>query len=160
MDYISRQEAIEALREAENHAFNNYYKALVKAHTIIADLPSADVRENVKGEWISLGDFVQCSNCTVTIPKEFDGYYGKVHREVRSNFCPYCGSDNRGITNGNLGEYRQLVQKCATAEQRIKQADEDKYARNTENEALKKENAELKAQLYELTKPKGEEGEE
>lgn len=29
---------------------------------------------------------------------------------------------------------------------------DDKYTRNTENEALKKENAELKAELYELQK--------
>ena len=41
-DLISRQDAIEALREAENHAFNSFYKGLVKAHKIIANLPSAE----------------------------------------------------------------------------------------------------------------------
>ena len=40
-DTISRQAAIDALRDAENHAFNNFYKGLVKAHKIIADLPPA-----------------------------------------------------------------------------------------------------------------------
>ena len=40
-DIISRQAAIYALRDAENHAFNSYYKGLRKAHKIIADLPSA-----------------------------------------------------------------------------------------------------------------------
>lgn len=39
-DLISRQVAIDALRDAENHAFNSFYKGLAKAHKIIADLPS------------------------------------------------------------------------------------------------------------------------
>lgn len=51
-----------------------------------------------------------------------------------------------------LGEYRKLIADNATAQQRIDKANEDKYSRNAENEALKKENAELKAELYELTK--------
>ena len=40
-DLISRQDAIDALRDAENHAFNSYYQGLKKAHKIIAGLPSA-----------------------------------------------------------------------------------------------------------------------
>ena len=40
-DLISRQAAIDALRDAENHAFNSYYQGLKKAHKIIADLPFA-----------------------------------------------------------------------------------------------------------------------
>lgn len=51
-----------------------------------------------------------------------------------------------------LGEYRELIANVATAKERIAKADEDKYSRNTENEALRKENAELKAELYELKK--------
>ena len=35
-DLISRQAAIEALRDAENHAFHSYYQGLIKAHKIIA----------------------------------------------------------------------------------------------------------------------------
>ena len=38
---ISRQAAIDALRDAENHAFNSYYQGLIKAHKIIANLPPA-----------------------------------------------------------------------------------------------------------------------
>ena len=40
-DLISRQAAIDALRDAENHAFNSFYKGLAKAHKIIAKLPPA-----------------------------------------------------------------------------------------------------------------------
>lgn len=42
-DYIRREDAIEEIRKAENHAFNSFYKGLVKAHKIVADLTSADV---------------------------------------------------------------------------------------------------------------------
>ena len=47
-DLISRQDAIDALRDAENHAFNLYYQGLKKAHKIIADLPSAQPDARLK----------------------------------------------------------------------------------------------------------------
>lgn len=50
-----------------------------------------------------------------------------------------------------LKEYRELVQKVATSDERIKVVDNDKYERNKENEALKKEVEELKSKLYELS---------
>ena len=50
-----------------------------------------------------------------------------------------------------LKEYRELVQKVATSDERIKVADNDKYERNKENEVLKKEVEELKSKLYELS---------
>jgi len=43
VEYIEKQAAIDAIRKAENHAFNSFYKGLVKAHKIVADLPSVDV---------------------------------------------------------------------------------------------------------------------
>ena len=51
-DLISRQTAIDALREAENHAFNSFYKGLVKAHKIIADIPSAQPEPSIPISWI------------------------------------------------------------------------------------------------------------
>jgi len=51
-----------------------------------------------------------------------------------------------------LHEYRQLIKDCATAQQRIDEANNNKYTRDAENEKLKKEVSELKAQLYELNK--------
>ena len=51
-----------------------------------------------------------------------------------------------------LGEYRQLIKDCATAQARIDKANEDKYKRDAENDALREENNRLKAELYEKTK--------
>jgi hypothetical protein len=42
-EYVRKQDAIDAIRKAENHAFNSFYKGLVKAHEIVADLSPADV---------------------------------------------------------------------------------------------------------------------
>ena len=49
-DLISRQAAIDALRDAENHAFNSFYKGLAKAHKIIANLPSAQETHEERAE--------------------------------------------------------------------------------------------------------------
>lgn len=49
-------------------------------------------------------------------------------------------------------EYASLITTAATSEYAIKKAEEDKYARNQENEKLKKENERLMAEMYELKK--------
>ena len=51
-----------------------------------------------------------------------------------------------------LGEYRKLIKDVATAQSRIDKANEDKYARESENLKLKEENSKLKAELYEMKK--------
>jgi len=52
-----------------------------------------------------------------------------------------------------LGEYRKLVENVATAQTRISKAEEDKWKRNSENEALQKENAMLKEELLKYKLP-------
>ena len=55
----------------------------------IDDMPTADVRENVNGEWIRKKDTVQCSQCKA---KWIDHTY--LIETFR--FCPNCGADMRG----------------------------------------------------------------
>lgn len=82
-DLISRQAAIEKLRDAENHSFNSYYKGLLKAHHIIADLPSIQI-EQKKGHWINDAGFDKCSKCGVSFPDLAPDY-------DKTNYCPNCG---------------------------------------------------------------------
>lgn len=93
-DLISRQAAIDALRNAENHAFNSYYKGLVKAHKIIADLPPVTPKPKT-GHWVegqtdnpNIHNII-CSCC-------FSGYPSKGHANSqytmeKFKYCPNCG---------------------------------------------------------------------
>ena len=79
-DYISRQAAFEALEKRGVSTTN------------ISRVPIADVRENVRGEWIfPYGDkkYKRCSVC------------GRVFYSIpyNTNFCPECGADMRGEKN-------------------------------------------------------------
>lgn len=60
--------------------------------TICKNEPSADVRENVRGEWEYDDDYIEwsCSNCGIVVEDELE--------KPRYNFCPYCGADMRGET--------------------------------------------------------------
>ena len=82
-DYISREDAIMvagdmlnsltgiSCKDGENTA-REYFKCI----------PSTDIRENVRGEWISTGFMeVKCSNCKETF-----------HELESANFCPNCGA--------------------------------------------------------------------
>lgn len=55
----------------------------------ILQLTAADVRENVKGEWIEIKHTFldQCSNC------------GYITKDVTTNYCPDCGADMRGAND-------------------------------------------------------------
>ena len=69
-------------------------------------------------------------------------------------------SDNRNnyVIDGEitvtitLAEYRELVSVKATTDKLVKDAEKDRYERNTENATLKQENAKLKYEMYELKK--------
>lgn len=51
-----------------------------------------------------------------------------------------------------LNEYRALVTTQATCNEKVDAAEKDRYERNTRCEKLEKENAQLKAEMYELQK--------
>lgn len=97
-DLISREVAIDALRNAENHAFNTYYKGLVHAHKIIAKLPSVMPQPKM-GRWIikdgkeqgyDIGGvktwYIQivCDKCGF-IKTAIEGHTGHY------KYCPNCG---------------------------------------------------------------------
>ena len=65
-DVISRKAAIDALRDAENHAFNSYYRGLIKAHKIIAGLPSAQPEQKTCDGcmWEDSYSYGDCPNCS------------------------------------------------------------------------------------------------
>lgn len=67
----------------------------VTLQSVIDNIPTADVRENVKGEWEEIAesglcDLRRCSNC---------GHIEAVGLETitpKPNYCPFCGADMRG----------------------------------------------------------------
>ena len=69
----------------------------VLVNCVLPTIPTADVRENVRGEWIDQpnrefcfrADFksIECNQCGYNMPKS-DSFAG--------NFCPNCGADMRG----------------------------------------------------------------
>ena len=58
----------------------------------VADAPTADVRENVKGKWIyqSFGGW-HCNQCGKQAP-----FWCMASTQNLSVFCPNCGADMRG----------------------------------------------------------------
>lgn len=60
----------------------------------VTRLLSLNVRPVVRGKWIDMGDFEQCSHCTGTHLKEIQTVYGKAIW-IKSDFCPNCGADMR-----------------------------------------------------------------
>lgn len=96
-DYISRQAAIDTTYKLrENFKCWDRYDDVVirKAY---ADIPTADVRKNVRGEWIEVlrdtygGGHFPFSKCSVCQSEQI----------MDSNFCPNCGADMRGEQNDN-----------------------------------------------------------
>ena len=70
-DYISRQAAIEALAGWKISPI------------VLSPIPAADVRENVRGEWIPMFGKNVCNRC------------GHKIDIVPTNYCPNCGADMR-----------------------------------------------------------------
>ena len=84
-DYISRQDAIELIR---NDGLELVYYGKEEAIKCLESVPVADVKPVVYGEW----DFNDCcTNCG----EEAD-YNWKRGIYFYSDFCPNCGADMRG----------------------------------------------------------------
>jgi len=103
-DLISRQDALDALKEYEVVESDNFTKTdLITMMTVgtiancieaIVDLPSAEP-ERKKGEWIKVGHWgrsYKCNQCGNYL--DFDGVNAG-RGDV--NFCPNCGADMKGL---------------------------------------------------------------
>ena len=85
-DYIKRKEALSAIKQMSEEHYP--YKTIFRAIRILHHVPTADVRENVKGKWLkkkgSLWTLATCSVC------------GELSVEGDKPFCPNCGAYMRG----------------------------------------------------------------
>ena len=98
-DSISRKAALDTYSELYrvDERLMNFKDKLHEVFVKLCNLPSADVRENVRGKWIEpqregcvswdKRAYAQCSICG------YKQYFGR-----EKNFCPNCGADMRGDT--------------------------------------------------------------
>lgn len=96
-DYIKREDALrifceECVRDSEKQTCDVQCCGFQKMH----DLPAADVRENVRGEWELVnklpdrdGKWVRCSVCRRSEHFEYN------NAKLTWKFCPNCGADMR-----------------------------------------------------------------
>lgn len=93
-DYISRDEVLRHLEESAEglHGSPPLADLCRQIHGTLSTLPAANVRENVRGEWVvrpASGRFptYECSAC--------HGYTGGKEIVATWRFCPNCGADMR-----------------------------------------------------------------
>ena len=91
-DYINRYAVLNVIDDAIANNALSYESCVNEIMESIAKLPAANVRPVVSGEWIDMGDFVQCSKCHVTRLKEIESpYYGIIiSMNFKTTFCPNC----------------------------------------------------------------------
>lgn len=83
-DYISRQDAKDALQEK---VFHNLTDEFYGAMQVLTELHAADVVPVVHGKWIHDGHHRRCNRCGT--------YFCNTDREgdtIPDNFCPNCGA--------------------------------------------------------------------
>lgn len=82
--------------------FGEYHEDYVEKR-VVDKMPTIEARPVVRGEWFSLTDCanagVYCSVCHKKVWKEDYAWCNRKNR-LRSNFCPNCGADMRGVENG------------------------------------------------------------
>ncbi len=93
-DYIKRKDALDVFSKYMFAGYRgngkSFFSDIVMPtfYHAIAELPSADVRENIYGEWVKNNNGTySCSLCQSWIPNEQHSY---------ARFCLHCGADMRG----------------------------------------------------------------
>ena len=115
-DYISREDAVKAIesyykeRSQRSRSEKMFWVKVTEGsicydlENAMSSLPSADVRENVRGEWLEkeVNDDIKitewqsarCSNCGLYHTTPYMYYFDEY------NYCPNCGADMRGEEDG------------------------------------------------------------
>lgn len=102
-DYIKREDAITQIvhdcKFCKKYALDRdgvrcEYCTVGKIHQIIRDMPNADVRPVVRGEWKQMADGAcVCSVCQLGLES--------FTQAIFYSYCPNCGADMRGSANDN-----------------------------------------------------------
>ena len=98
-EYIKKSEAIKAIQKRiDSPQMQNKWQqgASLSCLRAIDDIPSADVIEHKRGEWIALDErdvsgYWKCSACGT--PTQAFG------AKAIYKYCPFCGADMRGDDN-------------------------------------------------------------
>ena len=88
------KKTLELIQQGETY-LDNLAEGFKEASDIIMQLPTADVKEVVRGEWAEGFYGIECSNCGREVVYH-EGGDGRWHYEC---FCPHCGADMRGEKN-------------------------------------------------------------
>lgn len=106
-DYIDRASIIEAIEECQTMTNESKFVARI----LIYAEPSADVRENVHGEWIKDIDGIPvCSECGEVALQRMFIKPPKMMAQVDlvlSDYCPNCGADMR-CNDGRTNTHREM----------------------------------------------------
>ena len=100
--YIDAEKTKRELLENEVRIYDPKNMSTEDAMYIIDEQPTADVKEVKRGHWndVQYTYFglkrYECSECSD------DKYWKKRYLEHKESFCPNCGADMRGDTDGNL----------------------------------------------------------
>ena len=87
-DYISREDAMTIFVDCNS---NDYEARMFKRRLKVVS--SADVRENIHGEWIKMGEAYVCSRCSTTCACTEMADKWIWHTDDK--FCRGCGADMR-----------------------------------------------------------------
>lgn len=108
-EYISKESVLKAFKLTAKNPNKDYQRGMQDTidclvPEVIADIPAVDVQPVVRGEWDFRGyQLFKCTNCKeIFTQNQLEAMQNHIDQEEFTfpNFCPNCGADMRGDTNG------------------------------------------------------------